>query len=125
MTKNTKGWLDVCSVEAIPARGSRVLKTDAGNVAVFRTASDEVYALVDRCPHAGGPLSQGIVHGAAVTCPLHNWIIDLATGNAMGADTGHVPPIATRVEGGRVLVRTSDLKGLCRNPGAAMCAQGS
>ncbi len=121
MTTKSKGWLEVCALDAIPILGSRVLKTDAGNVALFRTATGEVYALVDRCPHAGGPLSQGIVHGAAVTCPLHNWVIDLATGNAMGADKGHVPAIGTKVEAGRVLIRTNDLQSFCARSAPA-CA---
>ena len=62
--------------------------TPQGKIAVFRTADDQVFAIEDRCPHKGGPLSQGIVHGAAVTCPLHNWVISLETGKALGADEG-------------------------------------
>ena len=78
----------------VPQLGSRVVKTPGGDVAVFRTRNDEVFALYDRCPHRGGPLSQGIVHDRSVTCPLHNWVIDLESGEAKGADEGcarHVP----------------------------------
>ncbi|MCF8479686.1 MAG: nitrite reductase small subunit NirD [Rhodospirillum sp.] len=97
-------WTDVAAVEDIPRQGSRVITGGADPVAVFRTHDDQIFALIDRCPHKGGPLSQGIVHGASVTCPLHNWVIDLATAEATGPDegcSGHVP---ARVERGRVLV---------------------
>lgn len=97
-------WIDVGAVADIPVRGARVVRTPLGCVAVFRTAQDEVFALEDRCPHAGGPLSQGIVHGRSVTCPLHNWVISLETGSVEGPDEGRTPAIPTRVEGGRILL---------------------
>ena len=90
-------------------QGARVVKTQAGCIAVFRTVDDEVYALDDRCPHKGGPLSNGIVHGASVTCPLHNWVFDLATGLAKGADEGAVPVTATKVENGKILLAADAL----------------
>ena len=81
-------WIDIGGIEDIPQKGSRVVKTSSGDVAVFRTVNDEVFALRDRCPHKGGPLSQGIVHGTSVTCPLHNWVIGLDSGSAQGNDKG-------------------------------------
>jgi NAD(P)H-dependent nitrite reductase small subunit len=77
----------------IPLRGARCVKTPQGKIAVFRTAENEVFAIEDQCPHKGGPLSQGIVHGKAVTCPLHNWVLSLETGKALGADQGEVRTI--------------------------------
>ena len=97
-------WVDVGALDEIPRRGARVVKTPLGCIAVFRTADDEVFALDDRCPHKGGPLSQGIVHDRSVTCPLHNWVIDLATGKAKGADEGRVATVPLRCEGGRLLL---------------------
>jgi nitrite reductase (NADH) small subunit len=97
-------WIDIGALDDVPRQGARVLKTVAGCVAVFRTTDDDVYALDDRCPHKGGPLSQGIVAGRTVTCPLHNWVIDLATGQATGADKGSTPVRPVRVEAGRILV---------------------
>ena len=73
-------WTEVISLDEIPRLGARVLRTDTMDIAVFRTAKDEVFALKDSCPHKGGPLSQGIVHGTTVTCPLHNWKIELDSG---------------------------------------------
>ena len=96
-------WVDICAIEEIPLRGARKLKTALGCVAVFRTAEDEVFAASDTCPHKGGPLSEGIVHGQSVTCPLHNWVFDLNTGQAQGED-GHIKTFALRVDGGRVLI---------------------
>ena len=80
----TKTWIRVCQLEDIPVRGARVIRTESGRIALFRTAEQEVFALDDKCPHKSGPLSQGIVHGNSVTCPLHNWVISLETGKAPG-----------------------------------------
>jgi len=100
-------WIDVGALEDIPARGARVLRTGGGCIALFRNAEDQVFALEDRCPHKGGPLSDGIVHGASVTCPLHNWVFSLETGQAQGLDEGGVQTFPTRVEGGRILIAAS------------------
>ena len=97
-------WIDIGALEDIPLRGARVVKTVLGCVAVFRTAEDEVFATSDRCPHKGGPLSEGIVHGRRVTCPLHNWVVSLETGEAQGADEGRIDTFSARVENGRVLL---------------------
>lgn len=102
-------WIDVGALDDIPRRGARVVKTPTGCIAVFRTEADEVFALDDRCPHKGGPLSQGIVHGRSVTCPLHNQVIDLATGQVQAPDEGRVARLSLRCEGGRLLL---DLAGL-------------
>jgi len=102
-------WIDIGKLEDIPVRGARVVKTAKGCIAVFRTAENEAYAIDDRCPHKGGPLSQGIVHGRSVTCPLHNWVVDLSTGEAQGADTGSVKTVPLKIEAGRLLL---DAKGL-------------
>jgi nitrite reductase (NADH) small subunit len=104
-------WLDIGALADIPPAGARIVKTPAGALAAFRTADDAVHVLSDRCPHKAGPLSQGIVHGSRVTCPLHNWVIDLATGEAQGADEGCVRTFRVRVEGGRVLLDSAALAG--------------
>ena len=86
--KAAAAWKPICALEDIPRLGSRVVKSAGGDIAVFRTADDEVFALLDRCPHKGGPLSQGIVFGESVACPLHNWTIGLADGCAKAPDVG-------------------------------------
>jgi nitrite reductase (NADH) small subunit len=97
-------FIDIAALEDIPRQGARVVKTPIGCIAIFRTATDEVFALEDRCPHKGGPLSEGIVHGTSVTCPLHAWVFDLNTGAAEGADEGKVRTYPVRSEAGRVLL---------------------
>ena len=99
-------WIDVGAVTDVPRRGSRRLPSPIGDIAVFRTGDGQVFALKDECPHKKGPLSQGIVHGHAVTCPLHGWNIDLASGHPTGADAGKgcTPRIAVMVVDGRVLL---------------------
>ena len=100
-------FVDIGSLDDIPAQGARLVKTAQGCVAVFRTADDRVFALEDRCPHKGGPLSEGIVHGTSVTCPLHNWVFDMNTGEAQGADQGMVRTYPVKVQGGRILIDAS------------------
>ena len=102
-------WIDIGALEDIPPQGARVVKTALGCVAVFRTAEDQVFAMDDTCPHKGGPLSQGIIHGHAVACPLHNWSIDLASGEPMGADRGKgcTPVVPLEVRDGRLLLGRS------------------
>lgn len=105
MTVGVADWLDVGAVVDIPRRGARTIKVAGGEpIAVFRTGDDRVFALVDRCPHKQGPLSQGIIHGDAVACPLHNWRISLVTGDALGEDIGCTPTVPVRVDAGRILI---------------------
>ena len=95
-------WIEIGALDDIPRLGSRVVRTASGNIAVFRTENDEVFALDDRCPHKGGPLSQGIVHNRRVTCPLHNFVIELETGRAVAPDEGCTHAHPARVENGMV-----------------------
>ncbi|MGV3576345.1 MAG: nitrite reductase small subunit NirD [Devosia sp.] len=97
-------WVDIGCLEDVPRRGARCIKTPLGKIAVFRTADDKVFAIDDQCPHKGGPLSQGIVHGAQVTCPLHNWVFSLETGVAQGADEGGVRTYPLRLHQDRILI---------------------
>lgn len=97
-------WIDLGKIDAIPKCGARVVQTLYGDIAVFRTADDEVFALRDRCPHKGGPLSQGIVHGRKVACPLHDWKINLDSGLAVAPDEGCAASFPVKVEGGTVFL---------------------
>jgi nitrite reductase (NADH) small subunit len=97
-------WLKVCALDDIPVLGARVVKGEDGDIAVFRSGDDEVFALRDRCPHKGGPLSQGIVYGKRVACPLHNWSINLTDGSVVEPDVGCTPSYPCKVEAGIVLL---------------------
>lgn len=100
----TPNWVAVGLLQDIPKRGARCVRNGTMTIAVFRTEDDRVFALEDRCPHRAGPLSQGIVHDGCVTCPLHNWVISLATGAAMGADVGMTKTFACRLDRDRILI---------------------
>ena len=106
LTLPDSAWMDVGAPEDIPLRGARRIATTAGDIALFRTGDGRVFALRDACPRKQGPLSQGIVHGHSVTCPLHNWVIDLATGEPTGADAGKgcSPVVPVLVEQGRIFI---------------------
>ena len=101
-------WLDIGPVEQISPGNARTLPVRGGEeIAIFHTLKNEFYALVNKCPHKQGPLSQGIVQGSVVTCPLHNWNISLQTGEALGEDKGCVPTIPLKVEAGRIFLLRS------------------
>ena len=99
-------WVEIGSLDDIPRRGARRVTRPDGSppVAVFRTGDDEIFALIDRCPHRGGPLSEGIVQGRAVACPLHGWVIELDTGRTEAPDEGCTRTVAVRRDGDRVLL---------------------
>ncbi len=104
-------WKTICRVDDIPVLGARkVTRASGGDIAVFRTADDKVFALLDRCPHKGGPLSQGIVFGESVACPLHNWTIGLADGCAKSPDEGCTPRFAVKVADGVVHLDAQELE---------------
>ena len=96
------GWQRLCAIDDVPRLGARTVCAARGPIALFRTRDDRVFALADQCPHRGGPLSQGIVHGARVTCPLHDMVIDLETGTAVAPDDGQTPTYETRVVDGEI-----------------------
>ena len=113
-------WKKLCDLADIPVLGARRVRRALGaDVAVFRTADDRVFALLDRCPHQGGPLSQGIVHGDRVTCPLHSWSIGLADGQAAAPDEGRTASFAVQRRGGEVWLDAAELALHATEPVAA------
>ena len=117
---NMSDWKVICRVDDIPVLGARRVARPLGaDVAVFRNAEDQVFALLDRCPHKGGPLSQGIVFGTSVACPLHNWTISLDDGCARAPDEGCAQKFACKVEAGQVHLDPRELATLAIDPPAA------
>jgi nitrite reductase (NADH) small subunit len=102
--QQTSEWIDIGTLADIPQQGARVVRMKDGDIAVFRTLDDEVFALRDQCPHKGGPLSQGIVHGKRVACPLHDWKIHLDTGLAVAPDEGCAASFPVEIRHGRVFL---------------------
>ena len=114
-------WKVICRVDEIPVLGARrVARANGAEVAVFRNAEDKVFALLDRCPHKGGPLSQGIVFGESVACPLHNWTIGLADGCARAPDVGCTTRFSVQVDSGVVSLDADELNSLALYPGNAV-----
>ena len=109
-------WKEVCAVSDIPVLGARVVKRAVGlPVAIFRNSEDKIFALLDKCPHKGGPLSQGIVFGEKVACPLHNWHIELPTGCAVSPDEGCTQKFSVKVEAGQVFLDKLELDDVTEN----------
>ena len=98
-------WIDIGALDDVPRLGSRVVRAADMKIAIFRTDDDRVFALEDKCPHKQGPLSQGIVHGCRVTCPLHNFVIELASGEAVAPDEGRTQTVPARVSEGRIEIQ--------------------
>ncbi|HEY9279350.1 MAG TPA: nitrite reductase small subunit NirD [Eoetvoesiella sp.] len=111
ISSHTCEWTAVCHIDEIPTLGSRIVhRSGIDNIAVFKASDDHVFAVVDRCPHKGGPLSSGLVHGHAVTCPLHSWTINLEDGQAQAPDVGCAHKIDVKVQDDRVYLNL-DLEG--------------
>ena len=119
-------WVEIGRLDDIPRRGARRIARPDGSppIAVFRTAEDKVFALVDRCPHKGGPLSEGIVQGDAVACPLHGWVIDLQSGLAAAPDEGCTRSLAVRRAGDRILLALPEDAAAEFIPSGASCSSG-
>ena len=107
---STQIWQKVTSLDEIPVLGARVIQAHVGPIAIFRNSENEIFAVLDKCPHKGGPLSQGIIHGKSVTCPLHSWNIDLSTGCAVAPDEGCTKSFKVKVESGIVWLNREELK---------------
>ena len=119
-------WKSICRVDDIPVLGARRVERAQGMaVAVFRSSDDKVFALLDHCPHKGGPLSQGIVFGESVACPLHNWTIGLADGCARSPDEGTTPRFACKVDGGQVFLDGDELALLAIDIKPPVCGAGA
>ncbi len=104
-------WTNIGNLADIPVEGSRVVVSPGCRIAIFRTADNQVFALEDRCPHRKGPLSQGIVHGKQVTCPLHNLVINLADGEASEDDCVPVCTISAQIgDDGEVFLNIEDIR---------------
>ena len=117
----TQQWKPICGINDIPVLGARVVQRKNGvhrltDVAIFRNTEDKIFALLDRCPHRGGPLSQGIVFGERVACPLHNWNIELDSGCAASPDEGCTPKFSVKVENGQVFLDVGELQTIMATP---------
>jgi nitrite reductase (NADH) small subunit len=111
---SNENWIEVGKIEEIPRQGARVVKRAEGDIAVFRTVEDKIFALRDKCPHKGGPLSQGIVHDNRVACPLHDWKIGLDTGQAVAPDEGCAASYPVKIEGDVIMLSLTPNEG-CPN----------
>jgi nitrite reductase (NADH) small subunit len=96
-------WKEICRVEDIPVLGSRRVARDQGiDVAVFRNDANEVFALLDRCPHKGGPFVARHCVRYQRGLPVHNWTIGLCDGQAQAPDEGCTPRFEVKVDNGMV-----------------------
>lgn len=111
VVSDSTDWIEVGKIDDIPRLGSRVVKRAEGDIAVFRNSEDEIFALLNRCPHKGGPLSEGIVYGKTVTCPMHNWCIGLNNGEAVAPDEGCAPTYPVKIEGNTVFLSMQPIDG--------------
>ncbi|OMF32217.1 nitrite reductase [Paenibacillus sp. FSL H8-0548] len=88
----------VANLSDIDIKGSRTIKIKETEIAVFRLTDGSVLAVENKCPHKGGVLSEGMVCGTAVHCPLHDWKIDLRSGRVQEPDEGCVVTFETEID---------------------------
>lgn len=101
-------WVKVTALENIPKLGARVVRSQDTEIGVFRLQDDRILAINNKCPHKGGPLSEGIVYGDKVACPLHSWKISLVDGKAEEPDVGEVACFKTKIEDGVVYLELKE-----------------
>ncbi len=110
-------WQKICHISDIPMLGARVVERPRGaDIAIFRSTQDKVFAILDKCPHKGGPLSQGIVFGDKVACPLHNWNIELHSGCATAPDIGCSQIFQVHLDGDQVFLNSDEIQSLAIEP---------
>jgi len=113
-------WVHITHCDNIPLREGRSVKVGSREIAIFNLG-DRFLAVDNRCPHKGGPLSEGIVSGTTVVCPLHAWKVDLECGAVKKpADVQVcVKTFRTRVEAGTVLLEVPTAEVVEIKPGVA------
>jgi NAD(P)H-dependent nitrite reductase small subunit len=92
------------AVSALPPGQAAEVTVGSEMVALFNVGGS-FHALANRCPHRGGPLGQGFVAGAEVSCPWHNWTFDVTTGENVASPDMCVPRYEVKIEGGHVHVK--------------------
>jgi nitrite reductase (NADH) small subunit len=105
-------WVRITPADSIPAREGRALQIGSLSLAIFNTG-DRYLAIENRCPHAGGPLADGIVGGTTVTCPLHNWRVCLESGRLERPCSEGSRPVrtfSTRIENGIILLALDEIQ---------------
>lgn len=102
MSIATEKFTEIGTLNDIPLRGARQVRYGNMMLAIFRNAENKIFALEDKCPHSGCPISNGIVHDNSVTCPIHNWVISLETGKALGADEGQTLTFSVQMNGDKI-----------------------
>ncbi|MFW7381538.1 MAG: nitrite reductase small subunit NirD [Oligoflexus sp.] len=97
--EDKKNWYLIGTIHDIPRQGAQLLQFGDRQLGIFRTYQDEFYAINAQCPHAGGPLTEGLIHGHYVSCPLHDWTINLKTGICQAPDEGQVSCYPLLIDG--------------------------
>jgi nitrite reductase/ring-hydroxylating ferredoxin subunit len=98
------GWTQVATTTELPDGTSKLAYVAGEQVALFN-AGGKFYALANRCPHANGPLVDGVLEGATVSCPLHESRFDLETGEPLKGPTSRPAKVfAVKIEGDAILV---------------------
>lgn len=96
-------WVRVASVDDVPVGTGKEL-TAAGRVIALFNVEGDFYALDGVCPHAGGPLGEGVLQGDVVTCPWHGWQFHVTSGqHCLNPNLQHTS-FSVKIEDGDVLV---------------------
>jgi nitrite reductase (NADH) small subunit len=97
-------FVEVCDEADIPPGTGKMFEIGRDEIGVFNIAG-KFYAIDNMCPHEGGPMSEGMVAGTVVTCPLHGWRTDVTTGESLELPGVKVNTFEVKVENGKVYIK--------------------
>jgi nitrite reductase (NADH) small subunit len=122
---DTHRWIRTARCEDIPLREARSVRLGGRDIAIFNLG-DRFLAIDNRCPHKGGPLSEGIVAGTTVVCPLHAWKVSLETGSVLNTHDSSqcIEAFRTRVDDGVVSLELP-IKPAAKREMPGVCIEGS
>ncbi len=98
-------FVTVAKVNDIKEGESKVVEANGKTIALFNVFG-EIYAIDNKCKHAGGPLGEGTCNGNIVICPWHYWMYDVTTGVSPENPEIKVDKYEVKVEGNEVRVKT-------------------
>ena len=102
MVNASKTMIRVGTVDDMTDRLGKTVRAGELEIAVYKLSNGRIRAIENRCPHKGGVLTEGIVSGDFVFCPMHDWKICLHDGKVQEPDSGCVKSFETIIEGDEI-----------------------
>ncbi|MCM3714684.1 nitrite reductase small subunit NirD [Alkalihalobacillus oceani] len=104
-TANSVKKVKVARLDELSIGLGKKVEIAGEEIALFKQEDQGVHAIQNRCPHKGGPLSEGIVSGEHVFCPLHDWKVNVRDGIVQAPDEGCVKRYEVDIVGEDIYIR--------------------